>query len=232
MILTIACLALLIPFTASAATSTWQLWDWSAYIDGGTYNPPALPPGSDTFFDYATGMGWLSFSFNTAGSHAAGVYFNPYFDTGYGNNNTGYGVVHGAAPSGVTYAMDDPDALALWGKFSTNTLDNLNLIPIYAPPSGPPYYFPPCCNIGWAEMLSFTLNPGDTATVTFTVSDTDPQSGFYLEARDGQELQSIYLTAQYDLTPGPNDVPEPGTWLLIGAGLCSVVGVRRRFARK
>jgi len=232
MILIVACLALLIPVTALAGTSTWQLWDWSAYSDGSTFNPPALPPGADSFFDYLSGMGLLTFSFDTAGSHAVGVYFNPYFDTGYGNLNTGYGIVHGAPPSGVTYGMDDPDLLALWGKFSTNTLDNLNLIPTYAPPSGDPDYLPPCCNIGWAEMLSFTLNPGDKATVRFNVSETEPRSGFYLEARDGQELRSIFLTSTYDLVPGGSSVPEPGTWLLIGAGLCSLVGVRRRFARK
>lgn len=227
---------LLLPALAKA---DWSLSDWSAVIDGTTYNPPALPASvNSSGFDFTTGLGSLVFTFSD-GTHAAGVYFYGFFDHGDGiDHSTAYGTASGTNPTGLSWEMDWPGFLkptappTVFDDFAANALTNANGVAAYAPlPNA-------CCSVAMAAIQAFNVNSGDTATLTFNVGTTAPSGGFYLQVTDYDALlapaapdPSIYLTASLNNPVGPTVVPEPAAiWLLLTACAGTVWGVRRRKA--
>jgi hypothetical protein len=227
--LAIAAFAMLF-LPAMASADSWILWDWSANIDGDTFNPPGLPASvNSAAFDFGTGLGSLVFSFNTAGPHYAGVYFSHYFDGGFGDVTDAYGAVAGSAPSGVTYQLGWPGegSPTVFDNFAANALDGSNTVGAYSPPPNA------CCDVAIAEIREFTLNSGDKATLTYTVSPSTA-SPFYLQVTDHDSGNSIYLSQSYVYIPagGGPTIPEPGTFMLTGAGIVLGLVVRRRMVSR
>jgi len=200
------------------------LWDWSVNIDGTTFNPPALPGSVNAAgFDFGTGLGTMTLTFGP-GTHFAGIYLYIYFDSGYGDLSNGYGGTAGSAPPGVTYQLADPNLGVLWTNFSSNTLDGSNSVATYsAPPAS-------CCEVGWGLIDTFDVASGLSGTLSFTVSQAQPVTGFYLFNTDNDTGESDYLTVSFF---SGTTIPEPGTWLLVvsGAGLV-LLGRRRKSARR
>lgn len=225
----VAMVIMLSPLTASA-TPSWVLGDWSAIIDGTTYNPPGLPASvNSSGFDFTTGLGSLIFHFDTAGPHYAGVYLYPYYDSGlgFGDVSDAYVTVSGVAlPPGLSYqagwpGVPDGSGFTVFDYFAANSLNGSNTVGAYvAPPSA-------CCSVAMAEIYSFTLDATHNGTVTFTVTDPPP-SGFYLQETDHDSTNSIYLTQSFAQTPKGPTVPEPGTLVLLAMGVGAVSFARRK----
>lgn len=219
---------LLLPVVAQA--DSWALWDWSATINGTTYNPPPLPGSVNSAgFDFATGLGSLTFTFNTPGSHYGGVYLSQYYDHGDGfDHSTAYGGVSGVAPAGLTWEMDWPGFLkptappTVFDDFALNALTNTNNVPAYsAPPNA-------CCTIAMAMIRSFLLGAGESASLTFTVGTAVP-GGFYLQEADHDAGASVYLSEKLNITGGGGPtVPEPSAILLLLTTCTGVFCVMRR----
>jgi MYXO-CTERM domain-containing protein len=114
-----------------------------------------------------------------------------------------------------------PSHYALFNLFANNTLDNGNT-------AGTPGSDPQCCDIAFAMAFSnINVDSGGHAVVTFTVSSTAPQSGFYItQASNDGSVAPLYLSGDVSITSGS---PEPSTFLL-GAGSLVLGGffVRRR----
>jgi len=198
---------------APVARADWVLGDWSAYIDGSTFNPPPLPASVNAAgFDFTTGLGTLVFSYNAAGPHAAGVYLYPYYDGGFGDVSDAYGTAVGSSLTGASYqfgwpGVPDGSNLTVFDRFSANTLDGSNTVGAYsAPPNA-------CCTLALALIQAFSLGSGETATVTFTANSSQPGSGFYLQATDHDSNANYYLTESLTIHSPGGEVPEPGFWL-------------------
>jgi hypothetical protein len=221
-----AMMLLLVPAFASAAG--WTLGDWSANIDGATYNPPALPGSAGSLFDFNAGLGSLVFDFNTSVSHIVGVYLYEYYDSGFGDVSDAYASAFGTVPSGLmSYQLGwpgvpDGSGNTVYDNFAANSLDATNTVGTYL---GPPTA---CCSVAMAEIYSFTLDPNYTGQVTFTTTVDKPTSGFYLQLTDNDSGNNMYLTESYVATPTGTQVPEPGFMLLLGLGISAICIVYRR----
>jgi hypothetical protein len=183
-----------------------------------------LEPSSNT-------LGSVTVTLNNAPNQYVSFYSD--YDVAYGL----YGSfddsisVQGALPGGVSYSAKDPSSsgaslptgFTLFDQFSNNNLDNTNSVGV---PSGPPGE---CCDAAWAMALSGINGSG---TVTFTVSDTAPGSGFYLQQTNTDTQGSIYLSVSSAIVSGPSGVPEPSTFALglgaIGMALAAARAKRSR----
>jgi hypothetical protein len=91
-----------------------------------------------------------------------------------------------------------------------------------------------CCDVSWALGLGgINVLSGGSATVTFTVSTTQPTSGFYLQQTN--EVDSgdvIYLSGSVTVNnPVTGSTPEPGTWLLLSTVIGGIAMARKKFMR-
>jgi len=224
--------AILVLLPAAVRADDWVLWDWSAYVDGATYNPPSLPSSVDSsMFNFTTGLGSLDMFFNTPGMHAMGVYFSHYYDTGFGDVTDAYANPSiTLPPTGRSFQLGWPGmgSPTVFDNFMNNSLDNSNTVGAYsAPPSA-------CCDVAMAMLHSFTLGVGDSEDVKFHVGiDAPPAGTFYLRETDHDSGRNIYLTETAIFTPsGGNTVPEASCWQLLAVPLGILWCGRRQAAKK
>jgi hypothetical protein len=135
---------------------------------------------------------------------------------------TDYGTVNGTPGAGVSYEMDDPNSSSIFSDFAASALNGQNNV---GTPSAAP-----CCDVSWA--LGVNLDLATSSIVTFTVSTAPPDSGFYLQQTNSVDTtQSIYLYESVEPLGGPGPgVPEPGSLVMLGAGLAGIFLLRRRIA--
>jgi hypothetical protein len=72
--------------------------------------------------------------------------------------------------------------------------------------------------------FDFLLASNEFARITITASPSAPASGFYLRQSDPATPSDVYLSGAISIQPSGPIIPEPGSWLLVGAGI--VLGVR------
>jgi hypothetical protein len=165
----------------------------------------------------------------------ANQYVNAYMDFELNYNNQGsfqdFAIVHnGPAPAGYAYEIDDPNSFTIFGDMAANTLTNVNSVGTYMDTSNNT----PCCDVSWALGVTVSVADGFQDTITFVTSATAPVSGFYLEQQNGVDGTQIFLSASISEiqtgTGGPS-TPEPGTFLLLGAGFAGVFAYRKRVRR-
>ncbi|HEX3685326.1 MAG TPA: hypothetical protein VHU83_22525 [Bryobacteraceae bacterium] len=199
-------LALCLPLSAS----TVGLADWCFNLDG-NWNSLAgacngggniFGPGStfDTTLEPGTNnLGSAKFWLGVGQYAVAYMDYDLDFQT-YGSFQD-FGATPGALPPGLTWEMADPNTSNIFNDFASNSLTDTNSVGIAG---GPPN---PCCDVAWAIGLRNPL--AIPVTVTFTVSGTAPSTGFYLQQKNLDVGDSIYLSETF--TP----VPEPSAAALL-----------------
>jgi len=218
--------------STSAFADNWVLGDWSANINGSTYNPPDLPGSVSTSpagypLTGGSALGSFTFTITNPGANYVGIYLNPYDDYGFGDNSTAFASVNGPLPAGVSYQLGwpgvvDATGFSVFDHFAANTLDGSNTVGVPAPPLNV------CCEVAMAELFNFMLNPGDIATVNFTLSQNLP-IGPYIQVSDPNGDTSVYLTETSSITG--STVPEPASILLLISG-AGIAWAKRRMLRR
>jgi hypothetical protein len=224
--------AVLLVLPGAARADTWVLWDWSAYIDGDTFNPPGLPATVNSAgFDFAAGLGTMTMQF-APGAHRAGIYLAHYYDSGFGDVTDGYADGYGILPAGVTWEAGWPGIglVTVFDRMIGDALLNASSVTTYAPPPDPTTTDPPiCCDVALALMRSFDVPDGYTGHLTYTVGAASPGASFYLKETDHDSGASIYLSDDFHLTSDTPGVPEPAAvWLLLTAAAGAFWARRRR----
>ena len=221
----------LVLFAAMAATNAMPvnaatLFEWGINIDGGTteclssdgFTPcdataVTLPVSVDASgFDFATGLGTISYTITGAGMHHTSLYLDhevsPDFSDEFGSSTN-------ALAADQSWEIDDPFAGDIFANFQDSSLDNTNAVPA-----------DPINDVAMALAWDFTLDTGigvgETATVDFMVSLTAPTNGFFLLSLI-DPVETIYFSSTLDIQPNP--VPVPGALLLFGSGLVGLTGM-------
>ncbi len=164
----------------------------------------------------------LAYEFtNTAAAPLASLTFLSYFDAEIDETlNTffnEYAATTGALASGQSYEIDEPGFVFgdIFSNAQAGALDGTNGVPAASPDDV-------------AMALSFAiglLNPGQTARFEILLSeDGDTLGGFAIHQHDVDVRSSTIIT----YSGAASVVPEPGTVLLLGAGLALVAARRNR----
>lgn len=202
------------------------LFEYGFNLDGTVSNitlGDPLPAGvNDSAFNAATGLGSISYSVNTPGSHYFGLFVDHEIDELINTFFNEYGVVTGAATSAgpfatLTWEIDEPGYVFgdIYSNFTSGNLDNSNGVPDTAPD-----------DVSMALAWGFTLGPMESASIVMHVSPTAPAGGFYLAQRDPDSDASIYFSSSLTVR-GDASVPDGGSTagLLFGV-LGGLAGLR------
>lgn len=212
--------------SSNAKATTFELFDYAFNIDG-TFSSilrdgDPVPPEADiSGFNTVTGLGSISVMVSGNGPHYVGLLVDHDYDDG-GNNTffDEFGATSGVSAPGQSWEIDEPEQLFgdIYTNLTAGTLDNSNAVP-----SGLPD------DVSMALAWDFLLSPLDKkATVTFTVSEVAPLSGFFLSQTDPLARETIYFSSNLDIEP----VPEPTTVALLGIGILGLAGAEARRRRK
>ena len=226
-LLTVAALAAFGMPAAQAATI--ELFDYAFNIDG-VISPGGgpLPAGIDaTGFDDLTGLGTLDITVTGVGAHNVLSFFDHEIDTAINTFFNENGAIGGTPVGGQSWEIDEPGYVLgdIVDNFEANTLDDFNEISIAAYPLGD--------DVSMAMGFNFALAAGETATVSFNLSETNSAPGFYLQHFDLDSAASFFLWGDLSIDGGgptepPTGLAEPGSLGLAMIGIFSILGLRRR----
>jgi hypothetical protein len=192
-------------------------------------------------FNQTTGLGTLTFTFNPG---AAGTYsFDSFFDlelsTPFYNE---FGTASGSTATGQSWEIGDSFASSIYNDVTTGgPLSNSNMLP-----GGTSNFLNDCtasnCNGDAAMAMGFqfgltgtqeavitlnfsTTNPGGTGLVLDQTHPVDPANSTQTDVYfTGSEVTQAATTPP----PPPPTVPEPSTFLLVGAGLGGLLLTKMR----
>ncbi len=202
---------------AQASTLTWVELGFN--VDGAVYDNPygsAWAPPTAVFSSnfLSTGLGTVSFTFTTPGTHyVAGLFDYQFVDVAVSNGIDDEEAYWGSLPAGWSGKSNDPwdpspsYPPAIYDQFTafdaTHPFDNWA-------------WNTPGHDVAVAYGVGFTLSAGETRTVIFGVTDVLPAS-YVLRQVDPLSQRVLYFTTE-DAGQLP-EVPEPGTLTLLAIGL-------------
>ncbi len=238
----VAAVLLLAP---AAFGGTYSLNDWCFYVNSLDVNRSCNNGSGVDNFNVSAGVSdWqhltdgnnLGTAVVTVGPGSYNIFaiFNYDIDGDGGMNE--YATVFGDLAIGQVYAIDAQGASGstpgnLYSQFAGGTLNNTNNLPACNANACPDV----SVSLGYTNVV---VNEGETAQITFTVSDTPPSSGFYIQQGNNGSSSSLNFSSNVTITAsgggdfGALDVesaPEPGTiGMMIGGVGLIVMGLRRR----
>lgn len=184
-----------------------------------------------------SGLGSVSITLSEVGDFFIGLFAdgeideetNTFFNEDFGSN--------GVLAAGQSFEVDEPGYGEggylgdIFENFALGALDNGFMEESFTETSGnAPEDI--SLGLGW----NFSLTAGQTAVVSFLLSDIAPNTGFWLSHSDPDSEFTFFFSSTLEISggetePPPVPVPEPGTLVLIGAGLLGTAISRRRQAR-
>ena len=243
--------ALLFAATGPAQAGQIEPFDSCLNINGAIYDIgidcaldlDGAAPGNVTddietnFLAPDSGLGSVSITLEEVGDFFVGLFVDWEIDeffNGYDNEDFGSG---GVLAAGQTFEVDEPGYAPLdqYGgdifiNFEDSLLDNAFMQDLFLGASGNAPE-----DISMALGWDFSLTAGQSAIVTFLLSETQPGSGFWLSHSDPASEVEFFFSSTLTITgdepePEPQPVPEPGTLFLLGGALLGLSLVRRRRA--
>jgi len=219
--------------TTAASAATINLFEYAFNLDTNVYDVTdgtatgTLPLGVNLGgFDVTTGLGTINFTTSTDGAHSFLAFFDHEIDEATNTFFNEYGNTSGLPATGQSWEIDEPGYVFgdIYSNFVAGNLDNTNAIQQTEDVS---------MAMGW----DFFLAADEIATITMTLSTTQPTGGFYLAQFDpdssaGAVPAGIYFSSNLNIQGG-GIVPEPGTMLLMATGLTGLLGTcaRRRMKK-
>ncbi len=211
--------ALVLLTASSASAATIELFEYAFNING-TVTNGAAPGGVNVGgFDTTTGLGTVTVTLTTAGSHYVAFFVDHEIDQATNTFFNEHGSVFGVPGAGLTWEIDEPGYLFgdIYDNFLGSALDGTNGVPAGSED-----------DVSMAMAWSFNLLADQTAVISFLVSDFMPTGGFYLMHTDPDSQASIYFSSSLRIIDDGGRIPEPATLGLLGLGLLGLWGARRR----
>ena len=233
--------ALLLLVGGIASAGVINQFESCVNVDGAIYNvgdfgcgDGGAAPGSVTSGIGADGLAIVTIVLTGAGAHFVDMYVDwelDEFDNGFTNEDWDAGGAETAPPDATLSAeVDEPGFAAdpdYFGDIYWNFLDSAwDNTAFSNGPEGTNGAAPDdiALGLGW----DFTLLAGETATITFLLSDVMPASNFWLQQFDPDSEYDFFFSSTLTIRDDTTAVPEPGTLFLFGTGLLGLGLIRRR----
>ena len=230
----------LIATSAASAAMTVDVQEWTTNRDtvitdvqsttGTTAGLSSMPGGSFGVPPTSSGLGSVTFTVTGVGGHFFGMFMDPELNQNVNGWTNEFGSTSGSAAAGESWQIDDPTVGTIYSNLHSRAAVHSFLTDINSEPASNGLQ---CCDVSMALGWNFTLAPGQTAAITFTLASSPPPNGFYLIQTDGlaasggPSSDKVYYSSTLSVRGG-GTVPEPATLGLLGVGLAAAAFARRR----
>lgn len=212
--------AMALAASAQAPAAEVSLAEFAFNIDGSVTNGSAPGGVSLGGFNTMTGLGIVTIQLSGAGSRHVGMFADHEIDEVTNTFYNEYGAASGSPAAGQSWEIDEPGWTYgnIYDNFKAGVLDGTNGVPSSAPD-----------DVSMAMAWAFTLDAGQTATISFRYSDIAPTGGFFLSQFDPDSNATIYMSSGLSIQTG-GQVPEPASFALVGLALLGLWQTQRRGA--